>query len=182
VSNKEATLLLTVSDICGELARWVYLQHPYGDLSLVPEACDALFKAGLKDPAWEKLNWSDSMPKPFMTRKFTSHYEVEGFLQENLPERILKEWNSRREEKPPGASISDEHPEWDFIDIDALTRNVSREVWQHAFVQKYGHRDTKGFVRQTVDKIADNMRTFLEHNNLGAVDESVVDDNSTPTD
>jgi len=120
--------LVGIYDICANLARWVCQQHPYHLTVHVDSANARLMKL-----APTKGFEPESLPMKYVK----DSGEIEEFLREALdktPEVL--DWNSRKNgnESPLGFSSRYDTPvpENDFIDIDALFRNVARSTWYEA--------------------------------------------------
>lgn len=121
--------LITHKDVVGQLARWAVQQHPYG-------APEGLFELGAKI-AEVAQSWEIGPPSLKM-REFAGWLEFERWLADVLLDHpILKAWNTPRSgHDAPFVAVSrywSVKPEHDFIDIDALLRNVSRSVWATSF-------------------------------------------------
>ena len=117
--------LVTHKDVVGQLARWAIQQHPYG-------APEGLFELSAKI-AEAAQSW-DIGPPSLKMREFEGWLEVERWIADVLLDHpILKAWNTPRSgHDAPFVAVSrywSVKPEHDFIDIDALLRNVARSVW-----------------------------------------------------
>jgi hypothetical protein len=121
--------LVTSHDILGHMARWAVQQHPYHEPVGLFEVCKFIedeagkhFKDGVPSlPMW----WCEDM------------WALNRWLHEMLDDHpTLTRWNTPRSghtQQIVGSSRYDgPAPEDDFIDIDALLRNVARCVWDDA--------------------------------------------------
>lgn len=117
--------LVTHKAVIGELARWAIQQHPYGR----PEG---LFELGAKI-AEAAQSWEIGQPSLKM-REFESWQDFERWLDGILlGDPIMVAWNTPKSGHAQSIVASSRYwtpkPEYDFIDLDALIRNVARSVW-----------------------------------------------------
>ena len=119
-------LLITTSELSGELAKWAVQQSPYTVPDKLAEAVTAF------DAAWP---YNEEMPS-FRCKEWESYQalytELERVYQE-IPE--IMAWNERKNGRD-GMGFSSRYdqpePDDDFIDIGALANNVARSVWADA--------------------------------------------------
>jgi len=121
--------IITAKMIVGQFANYAVRQHPYGR----PEG---LFEiVGTLKAASEE--WTEGLPDLRM-KTFPSFWAIEDWLRQALqdPQSIatLQLWNTASSGSPDGfmSRYNGPSPEDDFIDIDALLRNVARETWNEA--------------------------------------------------
>jgi hypothetical protein len=113
--------LITINDLCGNLAKWVVQQHPYGTATLVDSANEKL-RESAKEWGWDDVGG-------LLMRKYT-YKELEGFLHHVLyKSKEAKVWNTPKSRHSNGYVFSSRYDgpkaEDDFIDVDALLRNVA---------------------------------------------------------
>ena len=117
--------IIGLGNIQGQLANWVCQQSPYRSVKGVDTANGMLRDALNGD--WTVL--SDG----YATRNFTSWREIERWIKSVFDgSGVTKAWNTPKSGHNENVFTSRYHsvkPEHDFIDIDALFRNVSRAVW-----------------------------------------------------
>jgi len=139
---KGIKILFTSDDILAAFAFWGIRQSPYhrpDDLELILDRMKELIE---EDFASEKAGFKE------MTMKEIQTYSRE--LIEKIPE--LKNWNLSRFEKNQGVKVDDPSrgfgmtcgleepkPDYDFIGLDALARNVSHII----FLENYTGIDVK---------------------------------------
>lgn len=130
MSDQSTKRLVTHKNIIGHLARWSIQQHPYGR----PEGLFALAeKIVAAAQSW------DVGPPSLKMHEFADWQEVERWLYATLEgDPILIAWNTPRSGHTQQIVASSRYwggprAEDDFIDIDALLRNVARSVWAGAF-------------------------------------------------
>ena len=119
-------MIIGAKNLCGFLAKNVWLQHPYHDLSLVNAVADRILAAASDwEGAEANVPW----------RTFDDWVDVLTWLEETLygaPE--LSEWNTPKSGHTQTIVASSRYwgpaPEDDFIDIDALLRNVALDAWR----------------------------------------------------
>ena len=119
-------MLITLSSLCGHMAQWVCRQHPYGSVGGVEEV-----------NAWMIDMASRWQPRDCPMREFGSRLELWQWLEKNLyAHPQMKIWNtpkSGHDREIVGSSrFWSPSPDDDFIDIDALLRNVGNSAWQEA--------------------------------------------------
>lgn len=120
--------LITHKDVIGQFAMWALRQHPYGrpdGLFDVTDAIEAAAKA-----------WPDGIDSLKMW-EVGSWQEIEDWLRQGLRDHpVLTAWNTPRSGHTQQIVSSSRFwapkPEHDFIDIDALLRNVAMGVWREA--------------------------------------------------
>lgn len=121
------TRLITDNQLIGWFAHWAVRQHPYhrpdGLFDLVDciSAAAQAWPDGVKSlPMWRVSGW----------------LEIEAWLREALKDHpILTAWNTPRSGHTRNVATSrywTVKPEDDFIDIDALLRNVALSTWRRA--------------------------------------------------
>jgi hypothetical protein len=120
--------LITHKEVIGQMALWAVRQHPYGRPDGLFEITDAIRKAAEA--------WPDGVPSLRMWRVGGWH-EIEDWLRGALAEHpVLTAWNKPRSGHTVAVMFTSRYdrpkPENDFIDIDALLRNVALGVWREA--------------------------------------------------
>lgn len=126
----EERRLITTSDIIGQMARWAVVQHPYN----APPRLENVI-AVLKKHAEDTFNDGSEI---FKYRWFADYRTLLGWVCEasKPAEEILQLWNTPASGHTAAYVFTSRYdkpmPEHDFIDIDALLRNVAREVWNDA--------------------------------------------------
>ncbi len=121
--KEEEKIIITSNSVMGALAKWAVRQSPYHrpeNLEIVLDKFYALIKGEL-----------DDTPSKYI-KKFDSWKELYVWLESRLksiPEFLL--WNERKNgnQAPYGFSSRYDSPEPDndFIDLDALIRNIANE-------------------------------------------------------
>lgn len=125
--------LITASDAIGAMAYWATRQHPYGRPAGLFEITDTMRAAATQ-------NWPDgvsSLPMLWVE----DWRDVERWLREALDNHpVLTNWNTPKSGHTQQVVFSSRYdaprPEHDFIDIDALLRNVALMVWRGACAEK----------------------------------------------
>ena len=122
--------LLSVRSLQGPMAYFAVVQHPFQD----PPRLNEVLKA-ISDQAAEVFDGPDF----HRTLWFPSMHAIERWLRATLEVRaqdVLTLWNTPREGESPAISFTSRYggppPERDFIDIDALLRNVAMMAWREA--------------------------------------------------
>ena len=120
--------LITHQDVVGWMAHWAVRQHPYGRPDGLFDVLDLL--------AERSREWPDGVTSLRMWR-VSGWVEIERWLDDVLKDHpALAAWNTPRSGHiAPFVAVSryfGPKPEDDFIDIDALIRNVARCVWRGA--------------------------------------------------
>jgi len=119
-------LVITTSELTGELAKWAVQQSPY----IVPDklaealtAFDAVWPYDPELPSFKCLKWESYK---------TLYAELERVYL-GIPE--IMAWNNRKNGRE-GMGFSSRYdqpsPDDDFIDISALANNVAGSVWADA--------------------------------------------------
>jgi len=136
--------LITISNIQGQMARWVVEQSPHSKGRGVDQVNMALFQASLE---WEGLL---SDPR-FRMMHFASWRDIVKWLEATLKgNEWLGRWNAAYKGRfaVPGADgmmmtsrFDTPAYDYDFIDIDALFRNVAMSVWRDAKDYTDGAKD-----------------------------------------
>lgn len=121
--------LITSKDILGQMARWAVQQHPFHAPDGLFEVCNLIDDQAAK-------HFKDSVPGLPM-QWFADSWEIRDWLRAALKDHpTLTAWNTPRSGHNSNIAISrfdsGPRPEDDFIDIDALMLNVSREAWKDA--------------------------------------------------
>jgi hypothetical protein len=124
----EEAVLITHKEIVGHMACWAVRQHPYGRPEGLYDVTDALCAAA--------QDWPVGPPSMKM-RHMSGSQEIEVWLRSALHEHaVLKQWNTPRSGHTQPWVFSSRYggpkPDDDFIDIDALLRNVALSVWREA--------------------------------------------------
>ncbi len=119
-------LIITTSELSGELAKWAVQQSPYTVPDNLAEAVTAF------DAAWP---YDEELPS-FRCLKWPSYEALRVELErvyETIPE--IEGWNHRKNGRD-GMGFSSRYdqpePDDDFIDLGALANNVARSVWADA--------------------------------------------------
>ncbi len=122
--------LLSVRALQGPLAYFAVTQHPYRDPPRLAEVMAAL-------EAHAAVTFDG--PDIFPTAWFSDAMTVERWVRTALEGRVqdvLTAWNTPRIGSAPTIAFSSRYggplPERDFIDIDALLRNVAMMAWREA--------------------------------------------------
>ena len=125
----EDGLLVTDKQLRGQLACWVCRQHPFHSVEGVDEV------GALIDAAAENEGWSGD--SELRMKRFTDCREVEAWLRNAIWDHPqMAKWNTPR--KDNGSDIafvtrySKPNPDYDFIDLSALVRNVALEAWRES--------------------------------------------------
>ena len=120
--------LITDKDLRGHLARWVCQQHPYRSVDGVDQV-GAEIDAMAKTDGWEG---NDEL----RLHEFDSWRDVEEWLRKAIWDHPqMKRWNTPKnggDFQVQFVSRFSHPPEQDFIDLDALVRNVSRDAFKEA--------------------------------------------------
>lgn len=127
ISQDTETRLITHKEIIGWMAHCAIAQHPYGRPDGLFDVTDALAEASKA--------WPDGVPSLRMWR-VDGWQTIEGWLRETLKDHpILTAWNTPRsghtEQIVATSRFWQPRVEDDFIDIDALMRNVALLTWRH---------------------------------------------------
>lgn len=126
--RKNHVYLISLCDVLGALACWAVRQSPYtcpDNLDIVIKKASNLMKV---DYRWER--YAD------LYLSFFSFRELEQYLAETLekiPEFVA--WNSSKKGNPGVVIVtrySSPDPDYDFIDLGALYRNVTGLVMSEA--------------------------------------------------
>ncbi|HXJ61874.1 MAG TPA: hypothetical protein VNU68_34985 [Verrucomicrobiae bacterium] len=120
--------LITDSEVVGQIAMWAVRQHPYGQPNGLFELCEAVREAAKA--------WPDGVPSLRMWR-VGGWLELERWLRPIFDAHWAPtEWNKPRSGHTVQIMFTSRYdtpkPEHDFIDIDALLRNVAMGVWRAA--------------------------------------------------
>lgn len=123
-----APRLITHNEVIGEIAKWAVVQHPYARPHGLFELCEAVAEASKA--------WPDGVPSLRMWR-IDRWLELEHWLRPIFAAHWApKEWNKPRSGHTQQIVASSRYwgpkPADDFIDIDALLRNVAMGVWRAA--------------------------------------------------
>lgn len=125
-------MLITHKDIVGYMAHWAVRQHPYGRPDGLFEVTDAISAAARDWPVG---------PPSLKMRDVDGSAEIEAWLRSALHEHpVLAQWNTPRSGHTQPWVFTSRYggpkPEDDFIDIDALLRNVALSVWRAAVEER----------------------------------------------
>lgn len=120
--------LITHKDVIGQFARYAVEQHPYGRPDGLFDLTDLLAEAS-------KV-WPDGVDSLRMWR-VSGWREIEDWLRVTLKDYpVLTDWNTPRSGHTRQLVAVSRYwstpAEHDFIDIDALLRNVAVAVWRHS--------------------------------------------------
>lgn len=120
--------LITDNEVVGHFAMWAVRQHPYRRPDGLFDLCDLIME--------KAKAWTDGVPTLRMWR-VGGWPEIERWLKASLEGNpILVAWNTPRSGHTQQIVASSRYwgpkPEDDFIDIDALLRNVALGVWRAA--------------------------------------------------
>jgi len=119
--------LLGQSNFIGNMAKWAVCQHPYHKPPRLDEVTQAIINHA-------ESTFADGVPTHKM-RWFDDSSRVHDWLKAALEPvaDILALWNSRANGNDAPYNFTSRYdgpsPENDFIDIDALTRNVAHSAW-----------------------------------------------------
>ncbi len=121
-------MIISESQLRGQLAMWVVRQSPYKSAAGVDEVGELITMATKAD------NWIG--PDDFRMRDFSSWRELEMWLRTILGEHPqLAKWSTPRAGTHDHVFVSRHHtphPDADFIDIDALIRNIALHSWRES--------------------------------------------------
>lgn len=131
-------LLITLHCVQGHMAMWVCRQSPYQSLGGVE-----VINAVLHEKA--ATEWTEGVPSLLM-RRFESWRDLENWLHSALDgHEQMTAWNTPKIDTGAPFMFTSRYdtptPEYDFIDLDALLRNVARTSW--AEMQKDDDFDKK---------------------------------------
>lgn len=120
--------LITHQDVVGWMTHWAVRQHPYGRPDGMFDVTDRLSEAS--------EGWPDGVPSLRMWR-VSGYLEIEQWMREALKDHpVLTAWNTPRSGHTQQIVASSRYwtvkAEHDFIDIDALLRNVALSTWRRA--------------------------------------------------
>jgi hypothetical protein len=134
-------LLFTVVDMVGGLVYCAYKQDPY----MCPSKIDVVIEKWVEMIRPDFKEFDSSSNSSLQTGRFSLE-EIEKLISRlhEIPE--FRDWNLSRAEIRKGISVDDPNrppfaisshyscpsQEYDFIDLDALTRNVVRFLWDQA--------------------------------------------------
>lgn len=120
-------VLITHKEVVGHMAHWALRQHPYGRPDGLFDVTDALTAAAQEWPEGVqtlRMMWVDGC-RP-----------IEAWLRSALRDHpALTQWNTPKSGHTGNVFVSRHsgpRAEDDFIDIDALLRNVAMSVWKEA--------------------------------------------------
>lgn len=118
--------LITHQEVIGWMAHWAVRQHPYGRPDGLFDVTDALAEAS--------ESWPDGVPSLRMWR-VSGWIEIERWMRAALKDHaVLAAWNAPRSGHTQQIVASSRYwgpkPDDDFIDIDALLRNVALSTWR----------------------------------------------------
>jgi len=121
--------LITSKEIVGQIARHAVQQHPFN-------APEGLFELVQDVLGKSRADFPDGVPELPM-RWFKDSSEIEIWLRDGFTgHQTLEAWNTPKSRHGAQIVFSSRYggpaPEDDFIDIDALWRNVSRATWSDA--------------------------------------------------
>ena len=122
--------IISLKQIGGEIARWACRQSPYG----MPENLDLVLtqfyqRAGPDFVMFQTSPWD-------RWKEFRDRAQLEWYIGDRLIGTGFKAWNRPKiDNGAPFAFVSvtsGPPPDHDFIDLDALLRNVSVALWREA--------------------------------------------------
>jgi len=122
-------LLITSRSVQGKLAEWVCRQHPYRSVAGVDAVNVAL------DRHFDE-EWTEGCASLPM-RRFETWAALQTWLHEKLDGHPqMTAWNTPKIDTGAEIMFSSRYDtpkqEYDFIDLDALLRNVALETWREA--------------------------------------------------
>lgn len=124
----ESGLIFSEGQLRGHLAMWVARQSPYRSVDGVDDV-GTLITTSTKANDWFG-------PDDCRMRRFTDWRDLERWLRSAIGEHPqLTAWNTRRNGRDGNQFISrydTPSPDDDFIDIDALFRNVAIHAWRES--------------------------------------------------
>lgn len=120
--------LITHKEVMGWMAHWALRQHPYDRPEGLFEVTDAIAEASKA--------WPDGVSTLRMWR-VNEWLDIERWLREALKDHpVLAAWNTPRSGHTQQIVATSRYwgpkSEDDFIDIDALLRNVALSAWRGA--------------------------------------------------
>ena len=148
-------LLISQNDVLGELAGWAVRQSPY----TVPENLSgAILAFSTHWPAAACNFGTDATIPDFPSHRFADMRALERAIDhviEQVPEILA--WNQRKNGRDGPAFVShysQPHPDNDFIDLGALSRNIAMSLWHAAaddkdFNDDFNERHNKSALPQT---------------------------------
>lgn len=121
--------LITSKSIMGQMARWAVELHPFHEPTGLFEICGLIDRRATDDfkdgPPFLPMRWFDDA------------MEIDRWLHavlDNHPTLMI--WNTPRSKHTQSIVFSSRYdrpsPEDDFIDLDALLRNVALHAWRDA--------------------------------------------------
>lgn len=119
--------LLGQSNFIGNMAKWSVCQHPYHKPPRLDEVTQAIINH-------VEATFIDGIPSHKM-RWFENFSQTHEWLKSALEPvaEIMLLWNSRANGNDSPIGFTSRYdapsPDNDFIDIDALTRNVAHSAW-----------------------------------------------------
>ena len=122
------SVLITHKEVIGYMALWAIRQHPSGRPEGLFDVTDTITTAA--------QDWPEGVPS---LRMFyvDCWQDIENWLEKTLKDHpVLAQWNTPRNghttQTLPLSLYFSPQAEHDFIDIDALLRNVALSVWRDA--------------------------------------------------
>jgi len=111
---------VSTGDILGGVAKWAIIQSPYTVPYDLSEAIESLNMYLLNNHGW------GDMPREVGIK--LSCREIRELLEtafDLIPE--IMAWNVSKKDRPGGVELNTD-PDYDFIDLSALARNVAHEI------------------------------------------------------
>ena len=116
-----STRVVLKSVVVGHFAMWVVRQSPY----LLPENLDNGIKEFNESLIFKKNLGDEELIK-------TTYYDLKGKIRDAiLNSGIISSWNIAKRGRGPVVVSCHSYPksDYDFIDLDALARNIAQSVW-----------------------------------------------------
>lgn len=172
--HEQKKLLISLSDILGQLSRFVIQQSPYHSAEHVDSALGKLYASAVygTEESVDMADWTSFGNDEIVLRYFSSYNEIVNWLNfvlRNTPETIA--WNTPRNNHDSKMVFSSRYdspdPDDDFIDIDALFRNTALAVWRdaerdHEFDQAFHSKwnSTRSKCKRAFGEFKTRLRTY----------------------
>lgn len=169
---------ISLKAIQGHIAMWAFRQSPYATLDGVMDVILILqykvkedVRLSTSEPndsgVWSSGIWHGSELEGYWCW-FETYTDIIRFLESTLKgDAMLKRWNTPRAEQPWDDRFVVVGPttpkqDADFIDIDAMFRNVAQSVWNEA--KTLGVLDgPKASKSKNLNLTADNFKAYTEY-------------------
>lgn len=130
VWNDTLSRIVLKNVVVGHFAMWAVRQSPY----LLPEELDK----GIEE--FDKQLHSN-IKAGNVTLIETTYSDLKGNIENAISNsKIISSWNVSKKGSGPVfvSSYSEPKPDYDFIDLDALSRNIAQSVWLELFYDDGG--------------------------------------------